>query len=79
MASYDVLIWNTAPEDLEDPFRMHEIDMEHIDLTYRQAKKIFDKTKKFNYKVIMEYESNDPDSSGEEIEDEMNPKFINRL
>ena len=64
--SYDVLIWNK--EDLgEIPYLLANIDEEHIDLTEVMARQIYEEADGAYFKQLIEYESNDPDSSGEVI------------
>ena len=64
--SYDVLIWNK--EDLgEIPYLLANIDEEHIDVTYNEALKIYEEADKAHFRQLIQYETDDEDSSGEVI------------
>jgi hypothetical protein len=64
--SYDVLIWNK--EDLgEMSYSLANVDDEYIDVTYNEALKIYEEANKAHFRQLIQYESEDEDSSGEVI------------
>ena len=72
--SFDVLIWNSTPENLtefDDPCGMVNVTEEHINLSEKEAYKIYNGSE-FYHKQLIKYKSSDEDSDGDVIEEESN-------
>ena len=69
MKSYDVLIWTDPPENNEMPFMLDEITGEYTNLSYEDAIKEYN-SNDYLHKQLIEYESPDPDSDGDVIEED---------
>ena len=78
MKRYDVLIWENPPEDNDMPFMLDEVSKEFTDLSYKEALKEY-YSNDFTHKQLIEYESPDPDSDGDVIEEDTNEEYENLL
>jgi len=75
MKRYDVLIWTNPPENKDMPFSLDEVSKEYINLSYEDAIKEYN----FNdylHKQLIEYESPDPDSDGDVIEEDTDEEYL---
>jgi len=76
--SFDVLIWNSTPENLtekDDPCGLVNVTDDHIDLSESEAYKIYNGSE-FYHKQLIKYESSFEDSDGAVIEEESNEDII---
>ena len=78
MKSYDVLIWENPPEDNDMPFMLYEVSKEFLDLSYKEALKEY-YSNDFTHKQLREYQSSDPDSDGDAIEENTDEEYENLL
>jgi len=76
--SYDVLIWINPPENKEMPFMLDEVSGEYINLSYEDAIKEY-YSNDYLHKQLIKYDSPDPDSDGEIIEEDTNEEYIDLL
>ena len=79
--SFDVLIWNDAPDKMlepDDPYGMVNLTEEHADLSEDEAWKIYNNCK-FYHKLLMGYEATDQDGNmgedGEVLAEESSEDF----
>jgi len=76
--SFDVLIWNSTPENLtefDDPCGMVNVTDEHINLSESEAYEIYNNAD-FYCKQLIKYASSDEDADGDVIESEINDLII---
>ena len=78
MKRYDVLIWENPPEDNDIPFMLDEVSKEFTDLSLKEALKEY-YSNDFTHKQLIEYQSSDPDSDGDIIEEDTNEEYENLL
>ena len=78
MKSYDVLIWENPPENNDMPFMLYEVSKEYTDLSYKEALKEY-YSNDFTHKQLIEYQSSDPDSDGDIIEEDTDEEYENLL
>ena len=78
MKSYDVLIWTNPPENKDMPFMLDEITGEYINLSYADALKEYYSNDSI-HKQLIEYQSSDPDSDGDIIEEDTVEEYQNLL
>ncbi len=76
--SYDVLIWTNPPENNDIPFMMDEITAEYINLSFKEALKEY-YSNDYTHKQLIEYQSSDPDSDGDVIEEDTIEEYENLL
>ena len=78
MKRYDVLIWENPPENNDMPFMLDEVSKEFTDLSYKEALKEY-YSNDFTHKQLIEYQSSDPDSDGDIIEEDTNEEYEDLL
>tara|TARA_R110000851_G_scaffold320309_1_gene485101 strand:+ start:13 stop:414 length:402 start_codon:yes stop_codon:yes gene_type:complete len=78
MKRYDVLIWENPPEDNDIPFMLDEVSKEFTDLSLKEALKEY-YSNDFTHKQLIEYQSSDPDSDGDIIEEDTNEEYEDLL
>ena len=78
MKRYDVLIWTDPPENKDMLFMLNEITGEYINLSYADAIKEYN-SNDYLHKQLIEYESPDPDSDGDVIEEDTNEEYLDLL
>jgi len=78
MKSYDVLIWEDPPENNQTPFMLYEVSKEFTDLSYKEALKEY-YSNNSTHKQLIEYQSSDPDSDGDIIEEDTEEEYENLL
>ena len=78
MKRYDVLIWTNPPENKDMPFMLDEITGEYTNLSYEDAIKEYN-SNDYLHKQLIEYESPDPDSDGDVIEEDTNEEYLDLL
>ena len=75
MKRYDVLIWTNPPENKDMPFSLDEVSKEYINLSYEDAIKEYN-SNDYLHKQLIEYESPDPDSDGDVIEEDTDEEYL---
>ena len=78
MKSYDVLIWTNPPENKDMPFMLDEVSEEYINLSYANALKEY-YSNDYLHKQLIKYDSPDPDSDGDVIEEDTNEEYLDLL